>query len=42
MDRTLNLFKDKVRSRYPNRGVLTLQYKMNSKMSYSNIDIGYA
>jgi len=41
MDRTLNPIKDRVRSRHPNRGVLTLKYKMTSKMSYSNIDIGY-
>ena len=41
MDRTLNLVSDRVRTRYQNRGVLTLKYKMTSKMSYSNIDIGY-
>ena len=42
MDRTLNSIKDRARSRHPNRGVLTLKYKMISKMSYSNIEIGYA
>jgi len=42
MDRTLNLIRDRVRSRYQNRGVLTLKYKMTSKMNYSIIHIGYA
>jgi len=42
MDRTLNLIKDRVRSRYPNIGVLNLKCKKTSKMSYSNIEIDYA
>ena len=41
MDRTLNPIKDRVGSRHPNRGVLTLKYRRTSKISYSNIDIGY-